>query len=77
MTFQQLKEVIIKDETQFIEDLYHDESLSQDEYTERVKELIDEVNSCQTPNELVHFYMEQGFSERDASQQLYHQLIEN
>ena len=76
MTFQQLKEAIIRDETQLIEDLYHDESLSQDEYTERVKELINEVNSCQTPDELVYFYMEQGFSERDANQQLYYQLIE-
>ncbi len=76
MTFQQLKEAIIRDETQFIEDLYHDESLSQDEYTERVKELIDEINSCQTPDELMCFYMNEGYSERDAYYNLFNYLIE-
>ena len=75
MTLQQLKERIIKDETQFINDLYDDETLSKDEYLERVEALVEEVNACDSPNELVYLYMTQGYSERDANEQLYSYLI--
>lgn len=75
MTLQQLKERIIKDETQFINDLYDDETLSKDEYLERVETLVEEVNACDSPNDLVYFYMAQGCSERDANEQLYSYLI--
>jgi hypothetical protein len=77
MTLQQLKDAIIKDEAQFIEDLFHDETLLQEEYTERVNEMMDEVNSCQSPDELVYYYMEQGCSEKDANRQLYYYLIKD
>ena len=77
MTLQQLKEAIIKDEAQFIEDLFHDETLSQEECTELVNEMMSEVNSCQSPDELVYYYMTQGHSEQDANRQLYYYLIKD
>ena len=75
MTLQQLKEKIIHDETQFIIDLFNDESITQEEYTERALEIVSGVNSCQTPDDLICFYMNNGYSEKVAYQTMFYFLI--
>ena len=76
MTLQQLKEKIIHDETQFITDMFNDESITQEEYTERALEIVSEVNSCQTQGDLIRFYTHVGCSEQVAYEIIFNYLIE-
>lgn len=77
MTFQQLKEAIIHDETEFIVEMYEDNNAEPSEIEETIDELISVVNSCQVPNELVGYYMSRGFDEWEAYNVLLGYLIEN
>jgi hypothetical protein len=77
MTLQQLKYEIIKDETAFIIDLHTDAGSTLAEVNENINEMISEVNSCQTPEELVYMFMEQGYTEEMAYSHLFKYLVEN
>lgn len=77
MTLQQLKYSIIKDETDFIVEMYEDANAEPSEIEEAVDGIINTVNSCQTVDDLVYFYTAGGFSERDAYHNLFNYLIEN
>jgi subtilase family serine protease len=77
MTLQQLKYEIIKGETAFIIDLHTDANSTIAEINENINEMISEVNSCQTPEELVYMFMEQGYTEEMAYSHLFKYLVEN
>jgi hypothetical protein len=77
MTLQQLKEAIIKDETEFIIDLHKDVDTTLAEINENINEMISDINSCRTPEELVYMFMNLGYSETNAYSHLFKYLIEN
>jgi len=77
MTLQELKQAIIKDETEFIIEMHTDVGSTLAEVNEAIKEMTDEINSCLLPEELVCFYMNRGWSEQDANGMLYNYLIES
>jgi hypothetical protein len=77
MTLQELKEAIIKDETNFIIDLHTDAGSTLAEVNENISEMISEVNSCQTPDELAYMFMGLGYTEQDAYSHLFTYLVEN
>ena len=76
MTLQQLKEAIIKDETEFIVEMHEDANSEPQEIEAAIDELTSEINSCQTPDELVCFYLRRGFDESEAANMLFVYLIE-
>jgi hypothetical protein len=77
MTLQQLKEAIIQDETQFIIELYEDAKSEPYEIVEVLENMTDEVDSCQTVDELLGFFIDQGYSEREAYSHLFSYLVKN
>lgn len=77
MTLQELKKAIIEDETEFIVEMYEDVNAEPSEIEEAVDDIISEVNSYQTVDELIYFYVSRGYSEQDACRNLFHYLVEN
>ena len=77
MTLQELKTAIFKDEEEFIIEMNQDVNSSIGEIKEDIKNLKEDINSCQTPKELIAFYTNRGWDEHDAYQQILSYLIEN
>jgi len=77
MTLQELKNAIIKDETEFIIEMHSEVNSTLGEVNESIRDFTEEINSCQSPEELVAFYLNRGYSESDACNQLFMYLIEN
>ena len=76
MTLQQLKTEIIEDETLFIIEMYEDNKAEPSEINEAINEMVSEINSYQTPEELMGYYMNRGFDESEAYNALFGYLIE-
>jgi hypothetical protein len=77
MTLQELKTAIFKDEEEFIIEMHRDVNSSIGEIKEDIKNLKEDIDSYQTPEELISFYINRGWNERDAYQQILSYLIEN
>lgn len=77
MTLQELKQAIIKDETEFIIDLHTDAGSTLAEVNKVIEDMTSFINSCLSLEELVCFYIDQGYSEREAHSNLLHYLIES
>jgi hypothetical protein len=75
MTFAELKNKIIEDETEFIE-IYEDAGADQTEIDKVIGDITSEINSYQTPSELVWFFMNRGYNESEAVNILFDYLIE-
>ena len=76
MTLQQLKAKIIEDETEFIVEMYEGSDSEPLVIKEIINEMISEVNSFQTPDELIGYYTRRGFDESEAYNVLFGYLIE-
>ena len=77
MTLQELKEAIIKDETEFIIEMLTDVGSTLAEVNESLNDMTNEINSYQTPEELMCFYLNRGWKEQDAYNTLFAYLVEN
>jgi hypothetical protein len=76
MTFAELKNKIIEDETEFTIEIYEDVGADQTEIDKVIGDITSEINSYQTPSELVWFFMTRGYNESDAANTLFDYLIE-
>ena len=76
MTLQQLKTEIIEDETLFIIEMYEDNNSEPSEIKEAINEMVSEINSYQTPEELIIYYINRGLDESEAYIVLFGYLIE-
>jgi hypothetical protein len=76
MTLQQLKEAIIKDETEFIIEMHNDVNSPPNETAEAVNEITGEINSCVSTEGLILFFTSRGYDESEAYNVLLGYLIE-
>ncbi len=60
ITLQQLKEAIIQKETEWLRDHHKDEAQM---YANRMK---DEINSCESVEDIINFYTESGYDMFEA-----------
>ena len=76
MTLQELKEIIIEDQTEFINEMYSNDSTTIGEIKEAMNDMIEDVNSCKTPEDIVGFFVGRGWDENEAYMILFSYLIE-
>jgi hypothetical protein len=76
MTFAELKNKIIEDETEFTIEIYEDVGADQTEIDKVIGDITSEINSYQTPSELIWFFVARGYNESDAANTLFDYLIE-
>lgn len=74
--FNQLIKEIIEDEERFIDDLYEDNCMNEEDYKERILDLNEELNSCTTTEDLVCYFINQGYRQNEAYQHVFKYLVE-
>jgi hypothetical protein len=76
MKFEKLKQLVIKDYIEVMEELYENGDMTSNEYKQDMKENVDEINECKIVDDLVNFYCQHGFDEEDAVEKIIGFLIE-
>lgn len=74
--FNTLLKEIIEDEERFIEDLYEDNCMSEEDCNERISILNEELNTCTTVEDVVCWFINQGYSQNEAYQHVFKYLVE-
>jgi hypothetical protein len=76
MKFNKLKQLVIKDYTEVMEELYENGGMTSNEFKQDMKENVDEINECKIVDDLVNFYYTHGFDEQEAVEKIIGFLIE-
>jgi len=76
MKFEKLKQLVIKDYTDFMEDMYVDGDMTPNEFKWDMEENTKDLNKCKDFDDLVGWYCQHGFDEEDAVEKLIGFLIE-
>jgi len=76
MKFDKLKQLVIKDYTEVMEELYENGGMTSNEFKQDMKENVDEINECKIVDDLVNFYYTHGFDEQEAVEKIIGFLIE-
>ena len=76
MKFDKLKQLVIKDYIEVMEELYENGGMTLNEFKQDMKENVDEINECKIVDDLVNFYCTHGFDEQEAVEKIIDFLVE-